>query len=204
MPAPKLSAVRRNPVQERSNDTVHQILAAASKLLGQMPLEQITTSRIAQEADVSVGALYRFFPDKQTIIDAIAVRHVEELQAALTDKLMEAEVSDARGFLNLVVDGYVAFLDARPDFRTIALGRHVSALTRERQSAPDAGPAALVKLFLLAHAGTEDSPELDLKMRIAIETGEHLIAFAYAQKDRSERDRVIAEMKGLLAVYLFP
>src|SRR5712671_2530328 len=101
MPLPKLTAVRRNPVQERSNDTVHQILEAASALLGRMPLEQITTSRIAQEADVSVGALYRFFPDKQTIIDAIAVRHVEELRATLTERLLDAEVSDARGFLNL-------------------------------------------------------------------------------------------------------
>jgi len=202
MSAPKLAAIRRTPVQERSNDTVNHILAAASSLLVATPLEQITTSLIAREAGVSIGGLYRFFPDKQSIIDAIAVRHVEELQESLTNSLLAADVSDARGFLNLVIDAYVAFLDARPDFRTIALGRHVSELTKQTQAAPDAGPAALVKLFVLAQTGKEDSPELDLKMRIAIETGERLIAYAYEQPDRIQRDRVIAQMKTLLAGYL--
>ena len=75
------ATVRRTPVQERSNETVHQILKAASELLATEPLEQLTTSRVAQAAGVSVGGLYRFFPDKQSIIDAIAVKHVEDLRS---------------------------------------------------------------------------------------------------------------------------
>jgi len=39
-------------------------------------------------------------------------------------------------------------VDPRPDFRAIALGRHVSQATRERQVAADVGPAALVKGFI--------------------------------------------------------
>src|SRR5208283_4009784 len=67
------AAVRRTPLQERSADTVEQILAAASGLLGRMPAGELTTSLIASEAGISVGGLYRFFPDKQSIIDALAV-----------------------------------------------------------------------------------------------------------------------------------
>src|SRR5712691_10624652 len=78
-----MKGFRHAPVQERSNDTVQQIFAATSTLLGKMPLEQITTSRIAVEAGVSIGGLYRFFPDKQAIIDAIAVRAVDEFRASL-------------------------------------------------------------------------------------------------------------------------
>jgi len=201
------TGMRTAPVQERSNDTVQQIFAATSALLGKVPLEQITTSRIASEAGVSIGGLYRFFPDKQSIIDAIAVRSVEEFRVAVERRLEEKGSVDPREFLDLVIDAYVAFLDARPDFRTIALGRHVSPGTRERQVAADVGPAALVKSFV-ASLGIQESSdpnlsELNLKIRIATETGDRLIAFAYSQATAEERARVIAEMKRLLAGYLF-
>jgi AcrR family transcriptional regulator len=194
--------VRRTPVQERSNDTVQQIFAATSALLSKMPLEQITTSRIAAEARVSIGGLYRFFPDKQAIVDAIAVRGVEEFRESLERRLEETGPVDPREFMDLVIDAYVAFLDARPDFRTIALGRHISATTRETQVASDAGPAALVKSFI-SSLGIEESPDLDLKIRIATETGDRLIGFAYSQATVAARAHVIAEMKQLLKAYLF-
>jgi AcrR family transcriptional regulator len=194
--------LRHAPVQERSNDTVQQIFAATSALLGKMPLEQITTSRIAAEAGVSIGGLYRFFPDKQAIVDAIAVRAVEEFRESLERRLEETGPVDPRAFMDLVIDAYVAFLSARPDFRTIALGRHISASTRETQVAADIGPAALVKSFV-SSLGIQESSDLDLKIRIATETGDRLIGFAYSQPTDEARARVIAEMKQLLAAYLF-
>lgn len=191
-------AIRRTPVQERSTDTVQRILEACSELLGSMPLGQITTSRIAAMAGVSVGGLYRFFPDKQAILDAIAVKAVGEFQAIVERRVADVQSVDGRVLLALMIDAYVEFLDGRPDFRTIALGRHVSALTREQQVEGGAGPAALLKMFLM---GGEDAA--GLKLRIAIETGERLIDFAFSQSERAERARIIDELKGLLTNYLF-
>jgi AcrR family transcriptional regulator len=195
--------VRRKPVQGRSAGTVQQIFAATSALLGRMPLEDITTSLVAKEAGISVGGLYRFFPDKQSIIDAIAVRHMEDFKAALLRSVAKLALADGPTFLSRVIDAYVAFLDERPDFRTIALGRHVSAQARQSQAGPDSGPAALVRWFLMKRLGVKQSGDLDLKLRVLIETGERLIAYAYAQPSNAERLRVIAEMKLMLANYLF-
>jgi AcrR family transcriptional regulator len=168
-----------------------------------VPLEEITTSRIAAEAGVSVGALYRFFPDKQAIIDAVAVERVEEFRASLERVLDASDGMEAPAFMDMVIDAYVAFLDAHPDFRTIALGRHISASTRERQVRPDVGPAAIVRRFVLEKLGIEAPPDLDLKLRIVSETGDRLIAYAYEQPSEAERAQVIAELKRLLAGYLF-
>ncbi len=181
---------------------MQQILAAASALLSRMPLEQITTSRIASEAGISVGGLYRFFPDKQAIVDAVAVRAVEQFQKVVERRLGEAPAFDGRALLELMIDAYVKFLDARPDFRAIALGRHVSALTREQQVDGGAGPAGLVRMFLMGRAEADEA-ELDLKLRVVIEAGERLIDFAFAQKKVEDRARVIGQMKRLLAGYLF-
>jgi AcrR family transcriptional regulator len=197
------AGVRRKPVQGRSTETVQQVLAAASALLGRMPLEDITTSLVAKEAGISVGGLYRFFPDKQSIIDAIAVRHMEDFKSALLRSVAKLALADGPTFLSRVIDAYVAFLDERPDFRTIALGRHVSAQARKSQAEPDAGPAALVRWFLMKRLGVKKSGDLDLKLRVLIETGERLIAYAYDQPTEAERKRVIVEMKLMLANYLF-
>ncbi len=197
-----IPTVRRTPVQERSTDTVQQILKAASDLLVREPLDQITTSRVAQAAGVSIGGLYRFFPDKQSIIDAIAVKHVEDLRATLEQRLGSGLPDEGATFLGMVVDAYVSFLDERPDFRAIALGRHVSASTRRKQASPDVGPAALVKGFVLESIGMEIG-DLDLRIRIAIEAGERLIAYAFEQENEEQRKAVIAEMKTLLAKYIF-
>jgi AcrR family transcriptional regulator len=197
------AGVRRKPVQGRSTETVQQVLAAASALLGRMPLEDITTSLVAKEAGISVGGLYRFFPDKQSIVDAIAVRHMEDFKSALQRSVAKLALADGPTFLSRVIDTYVAFLDERPDFRTIALGRHVSAQARKSQAEPDSGPAALVRWFLMKRLGVKKSGDLDLKLRVLIETGERLIAYAYDQPSESERKRVIVEMKLMLANYLF-
>lgn len=188
---------RRIPVQERSTDTVKQILDAASALLASNPLDQITTSRIAAQANVSVGGLYRFFPDKQAIIDAIAVRRVAEFQQAVETRLTKITAVDGPGLLDLMIDVYVDFLDKHSDFQAIALGRHVSALTREQQIEPGAGPANLLSMFMPGEA------DLGLKLRVAIEAGERLIDFAFSQKTPKDRAKVIVEMKHILTGYLF-
>ena len=196
-------STRRTPVQGRSHETVQRILQATSRLLERMPLEEITTSRIAQESGVSVGGLYRFFPDKQTIIDAIAVQHVKEFESQVRNRLLLLLPLGGAGFLSAVTDRYVEFLDARPDFRTIVFGRYISPATREQQIRPDKGAAGLVKQVLTRFLGMKNSEELSLKIRIASETGERLLAYAYEQENVSERKKIIEELKSLLSAYLF-
>jgi AcrR family transcriptional regulator len=180
-------------------------------LLQRVSLEEVTTTRIAEEAGLSIGALYRFFPDKQTIIDAIAVRHVESFKAEVEPKLVKLVVRDVAGLrkfdparvLDAVVDAYVVYLDAHPDFRTISFGRHISPATKEREASPHVGLPGLLKKFIVRRLGLVDSSELDLRLRVVSEAGERLIAYAYEQMTLDDRDRIIAEMKRMLARYLF-
>lgn len=197
------AASRRSPVQERSQETVQRIFRAAAELLATVPIDEITTSRIARAAGLSIGALYRFFPDKQSIIDAIAVRHMDEFRAQFESRLAALNFSDGPAFLSTVIDAFVAFLESRPDFRAIAFGQ-ISAATRRRETDPNATGGGLVKRFMIESLGMSDLAGLDLKLRIAIEAGERLFAYAFEQPDAAARAAVIAELKRLLSSYLFP
>jgi AcrR family transcriptional regulator len=207
----KIGSARRAPVQSRSQQTVQRILDAAGALLAHLPLDDVTTTRIAAEAKLSIGALYRFFPDKQIIVDAIAVRHVQQFRSRLERTvipLIESQFANLETFdptliLNQVIDAYVAYLLEHPDFRAISFGRHISAATKAREASPNTGLPALLKNFMLDRLGIPNTPVLDLKLRVVSEAGERLIAYAFEQPTPGKRNRIVAEMKKLLAGYLF-
>jgi AcrR family transcriptional regulator len=201
---PNPAPIRRAPVQERSSETVAAILDAASSLLERVPFDQITTSRIAEAAGVSVGGLYRFFSDKQEIFDAIALRGLEAFRSELSGVLAPHKLLIRRRKpIDAVLDAYVDFLDRHPAFRTLALGRHISDQTRADQVQPNLGPAALLKDYLVSQFHWKPGAALDLKLRVSAEVGDRLIAFAFEQPSRAGRDEVLTELKRLLGAYLF-
>ena len=207
-----LTLPRRVPIQKRSEQTVQRILDAAGELLGEIPLEFVTTSRMAKQAGLSIGALYRFYPDKQSIFDAVAVRHVRHFQNWLELGVIQPLERDLKSnlggfnpakFLENVIDTYIKYLDQNPDFRALALGRLISQGTKERQASPVTGLPALLKSFMLERLRIPNTPELDLMLRVVSEAGERLIAFAYERPTREERDKVIEETMRMLTGYLF-
>src|SRR5690349_12671619 len=138
-------ANRRTPLQARSNKTVEDILDAAASLLIRLPFEEITTSRLAEEAGISVGALYRFYSDKQEISDASAIRDLDNFRAEIERAFTARQlIFSPRKSLGRVLDAYVNFLESRPHFRVLALGGHISEWTRESQSDPETGPGGIL------------------------------------------------------------
>ena len=76
------------PQQERSRNSLRKVLVAAAQLFIERGYDETTLVDIAQHADVSVGAIYRRFPDKNSILSAVLegyrqTRYSEILQ--LTD-----------------------------------------------------------------------------------------------------------------------
>jgi hypothetical protein len=121
----------------------------------------------------------------------------------LADEFSNLATFDPAVMLDSVVDAYIAYLDEHPDFRTISFGRHISAATKEREASPNIGLPAMLKNFMLQRLAIPNTPELDRMLRVVSEAGERLIAYAYEQPTREERNHIIAEMKRMLSGYLF-
>jgi AcrR family transcriptional regulator len=69
---PLLSA-RKSPRQVRSTQLVSDILQAAIRVLSREGARRFTTARVADEAGVSVGSLYQYFPNKEAILFRLQV-----------------------------------------------------------------------------------------------------------------------------------
>lgn len=65
--SPRISS-RKQPKQARSAELVAAILQAAVQVLAKEGAQRFTTARVAEKADVSVGSLYQYFPNKAAIL----------------------------------------------------------------------------------------------------------------------------------------
>ncbi len=66
-PNPRISS-RKLPKQARSSQLVTDILTAAAQVLARDGAHRFTTARVAERAGVSVGSLYQYFPNKESIL----------------------------------------------------------------------------------------------------------------------------------------
>jgi AcrR family transcriptional regulator len=102
---PTSASPRKAPRQERSRRTVERILDAAAHVFHEQRYTAATTNDIADEAEVSIGSLYQYFPNKDALLVALTRRHIESATAGLTDLLGQLRTDD--GFepvLRAVVD----------------------------------------------------------------------------------------------------
>jgi AcrR family transcriptional regulator len=75
----KEALLRKKPKQTRSRIMVDNIIEASIRVLKKHPYEKFTTNRVAAEAGVSVGSLYQYFPNKQSILLELEIRAVSEM-----------------------------------------------------------------------------------------------------------------------------
>jgi AcrR family transcriptional regulator len=66
--------VRAHAQQERSRATLERILTAAGENFDEIGIEATTMDAVAQRAGVSIGSVYRFFQDKQSVTITLADR----------------------------------------------------------------------------------------------------------------------------------
>lgn len=75
------------PLQQRAHRTRAALLHAVERLVADEGEAAVTTTRIATETAVSVGAVYRYFPDREALLlgayDATVARIVARCAAAL-------------------------------------------------------------------------------------------------------------------------
>jgi len=120
---PEASAARRAPAQQRSRERMERILSVASSLIGQEGSDQVKMSAVAAGADISIGSLYQYFPDKRSIIRTLAERYAAESRKCIEDAL--ASVSDLDSLLaaySSLVDQYYELFLAEPVMRDIWSG----------------------------------------------------------------------------------
>ena len=136
MPANVLVAFepRKTPLQARSTVTVEAICEAAIQVLLSHGAERFTTTRVAARAGVSVGTLYQYYPNKQSLLFAVFEHHMNNVVA-------KTEVACARAchkpLAEMVREMVEAYVDAKMERADISVALY--------QVSANVGGPALIK-----------------------------------------------------------
>lgn len=91
MPRKPLTKPRKNASQDRSRATVDALIEATARILVKEGFDSASTNRIAEQAGVSVGSLYQYFPSKEALVAAVIERHSRDIRRVALATLAKVE-----------------------------------------------------------------------------------------------------------------
>jgi AcrR family transcriptional regulator len=145
---------RKTPQQARSKQTRADILEATTRLLNRKPFGEVSTNHIAKKTGISIGTLYKYYPNKDAILADLSLMFMQG-DAELFGRIFEGS-SSRRQKKDALVDELVEAL--MTVHRVNAQVRGVVYQNLERLKL--LGPAQSATRKIQAK-GTASVPELD-------------------------------------------
>ncbi len=182
------------PMRQRGHLRVAAILDAATALFATRDYDAVTMTEIAARSATAIGSLYRFFPTKELLADALLARYGERLEAEL------AELAGRAGRLSAaeLAAGIFDAIEAR------AIERSAAVTLVEARSNTGAQRARIRTLMLdrLRSIVSAANPELsigDSEVRAKVLLG--LVKVITINAEWADDD-VRAETRRLIEVYI--
>jgi AcrR family transcriptional regulator len=195
------TGMRRKPRQARSQERVNRILDVAEALFIAEGYNATTTNAIATRANVPIGSLYQFFPDKAAILQALAVRYGELLHQRL-DVLNNAELAKLPlpAYVDQLIDVSDQFFSEHPGYYAIFM--EVQGTMPELEEIEDAADALLIQDFAtsLAQRGLDPS-DCEAIAFVLVKAIGTLLWLSLSQ-EKTFRQRLVVETKRLTLSYL--
>lgn len=194
-------ALRRTPQQARSRARLARVLEAAERVLVSEGVQALTTTRIAAEAEVSVGSLYQYLPDRDAIVDALAAGYFARLESAMDDLVRAAEAERWDDPVGVLIDAFAAVYRTEHGFRALWFGSGLTERTRAADRAHKRRMADGVRRVLLALGLARDDEALARACHAAVLAADALAQEAF-RRDPVGDPGLLDEAKSMLRGYL--
>jgi AcrR family transcriptional regulator len=145
---------RKTPKQARSVETVDALLAATAHILVKSGYAGLSTNGIAERAGVSIGSLYQFFPNKESILAALMQQHYDRIEQLVISRLEEVANEPPAYIARQLVHAVVAVHAAEPHLHRV-LTQEIPHQTRGNRLRPIERRIGDALLRLFAHRRSE-------------------------------------------------
>jgi len=191
-----LSLVRVEPVQARSSQRLVALLDATARVVHEVGYEMLTTAMVAETAQASIGTVYRYFPDRIAVLQALITRNRARAEEEVFASLRASSASMVADALDIVFYSYADLFREEPGFRSLRLGdmldiRPVSSTrTGNVDFAHALGDELAHKLGLTLDSAAR------MALESAVEVMDGLLGKAFLRVERGDK-AVIAEARRL-------
>lgn len=205
------STLRRRPAQRRSVERVERMLDECALLLDEVGYDALTTKEVARRAEVPIGTFYQFFPDKQGLVRALALRNLEAFLTRVGERIATAVLDHWTDLVDLAIDEFVAMKRTTPGFAVVDFGEVLAApggpalegTNRMLDAAMENNVIVADRLRALSR-DLLDAPVgsgLDRALLVAVEATDAVLKLAFRMHSEGDPD-LIAECKLLVRRYL--
>jgi len=191
---PSLS-VRAEPVQQRSTERIANLLDAAADLIDEHGIDGLTTSDVATRSASSVGVVYRYFPNIQSLLLALAARNMKPFRARVAETV-SAETSDLDAIIDETIDAYVGLARTEPGFRALRFGDIIDNRFIQANE-PDGTISQGFYSILVERFGFTGTDEFAFDLEVLVEISDALLHRAFL-RDRNGDERYITKLRGIV------
>jgi AcrR family transcriptional regulator len=172
---------RKRPEQDRSRATVEAILDAAARILVRDGYGAFTTSHVAETAGVSIGSLYQYFPNKESLLGELMRRHTLALEDGIEEVAQHGQNPPLEDVVRAAVEHTVrAHLVDPALHRALSAAPPLGKLDWEAKLADRM--AARVKAVFAARRSEIVAQDLDLAVYIVLRGVEAIVHNAATER----------------------
>ena len=192
---------RRSAAQSRSQDKMKRVLEATATLLDESGAEAVTTTAVAARAEVSIGWLYNFFDDRQSLLEEVMVAGLSDLDARWEEAGFSLAGPHWRERVEAGLEIVIDFFDASPGFRSLWFSADFSGRMLQANRLHDDALAEYLAASVIATR--PDAPDVSLGVVTQIFVGMIDKGLDLAYRNNPEGDKgMIAEMSRASIEYL--
>lgn len=175
-----------------------KILDAAAAIVNEEGVETATTRAIADRAGVSYPSLYRFFADREEILDRLCLRHLADLTLLGEAAERTWQVHSVAELFEAELERLVTYYREHPNTARLWLVGRSSTTVFNQVRANMRALAERMRAILID--AELISPDTDPRaLLVAVEIGDRILELAY--RDHNEFDSVLLDLgrKALVA-----
>jgi len=196
------AGIRTEPVQQRSAERITNLLDAAAALIDEGGIDGLTTSDVATASGSSVGVVYRYFPNIQSLLRALAARNLQRFSDRVFGSTAE-EVEHWMDALNVAIDAYTDLSRTEPGFRALGFGDVIARRFLDPELSNNSVLAREFDDLLVRKYGMKPSKELAFDLEVIVEIGDAMLRRAF-QYDREGDPRFIEKLRVLAQETMAP
>ena len=202
-PRASVAPLRNEPVQARSTARLAALLDAAAAAVDEHGYERLTTAMVAERAGASIGTVYRYFPDRIAILQALGARNLERVVTHVQDAIRDPQKDT---WFEALTAGFEVLANAfrnEPSFRSL---RVVDVLDLKPRESTQTYNSIVAQTMFDAVTDRFELPTTDearFAFEMSIEVSDGLANRAFFFDDRGD-DQILEAAKNLVGSILAP
>jgi AcrR family transcriptional regulator len=178
--------LRNEPVQARSTARLTALLDAAAAAIDELGYERLTTAMVAERAGASIGTVYRYFPDRIAVLQALATRNLEHVLKGIERALADRRTSTWQEAVLGAFDVYVAAFRSQRGFASLRGGDVLDLRPTTGGPTANSHIAEVLMSGIASRFGTDSSPATLFAFENAVEVQDALISRAFARTAKGD------------------